>query len=167
MGTKWALGPFTIEQTTEDVTAIHRLAASRHPRANGFLATGSRLGNPSGDSRQGRRHGHGRAPDERSGRPRIRAPHGGGALGVNGRPEERSGGERTGPKRWVRTADHREGSPAPDCRGELGRRPEGALRAATREVKHGHELKIRPTRRNARTRAGAASGCHVAVSHGA
>jgi hypothetical protein len=29
MGTEWGLGPFTIEQTTEDVTAIHRLAASR------------------------------------------------------------------------------------------------------------------------------------------
>ncbi len=29
MGTEWGLGPFTIEQTTDDVTAIHRLAASR------------------------------------------------------------------------------------------------------------------------------------------
>jgi hypothetical protein len=28
MGTEWGLGPFTIEQTTEDVTAIHRLTAS-------------------------------------------------------------------------------------------------------------------------------------------
>jgi hypothetical protein len=33
MGTEWGLRPFTIEQTTEDVTSIHRLAASRHPRA--------------------------------------------------------------------------------------------------------------------------------------
>jgi hypothetical protein len=33
MGTEWGLAPFTIEQTTEDVTAIHRLAASRLPRA--------------------------------------------------------------------------------------------------------------------------------------
>jgi hypothetical protein len=33
MGTEWGLGPFTIEQTTEDVTAIHRLAASRLRRA--------------------------------------------------------------------------------------------------------------------------------------
>ena len=29
MGTEWGLGSFTIEQTTEDVTAIHCLAASR------------------------------------------------------------------------------------------------------------------------------------------
>jgi hypothetical protein len=35
LGTEWGLRPFTIEQTTEDVTAIHRLAASRPPRATG------------------------------------------------------------------------------------------------------------------------------------
>jgi hypothetical protein len=29
LGTEWGLGPFTIKQTTEDVTAIHRWAASR------------------------------------------------------------------------------------------------------------------------------------------
>ena len=48
LGTEWGLGPFTIEQTTEDVTAIHRLAASGL-RGRGCLATGDRLGNPSGD----------------------------------------------------------------------------------------------------------------------
>jgi hypothetical protein len=58
MGTEWGLGPFTIEQTTEDVTAIHRSAASR--------LRGRRLSRhrpparaPSGDPRQGRRHGPG------------------------------------------------------------------------------------------------------------
>jgi hypothetical protein len=43
LGTEWGLGPFTIEQTTEDVTSIHRLAASRYP-GDGYLATGSPLG---------------------------------------------------------------------------------------------------------------------------
>jgi hypothetical protein len=42
-GTEWGLRPLTIEQTTEDVTAIHRLAASRH-RGRRLLATGRGLG---------------------------------------------------------------------------------------------------------------------------
>jgi hypothetical protein len=33
MGTEWGLGPFTIEQTTEDVTAIHLLGREQAPRA--------------------------------------------------------------------------------------------------------------------------------------
>jgi len=37
MGTEWGLGPLTIEQTTEDVTAIHRLTASRPRRATALL----------------------------------------------------------------------------------------------------------------------------------
>jgi hypothetical protein len=44
------------------------------PRATAF-SPGRRFGYPSGDSRQGRRHGHGPEPEERSGRPRTRAPH--------------------------------------------------------------------------------------------
>jgi hypothetical protein len=43
LGTEWGLGLLTIEQTTEDVTAIHRLAAIRL-RGDGDLATGDRLG---------------------------------------------------------------------------------------------------------------------------
>jgi hypothetical protein len=39
MGTERGLGPFTIEQTTEDVMSIHRLAASRHPRASATSPT--------------------------------------------------------------------------------------------------------------------------------
>jgi hypothetical protein len=75
--------PSASNPTTADVTAIHRLAASR--------LRGRRLSRhrpparaPSGDPRQGQRHGPWREPNERSGRPRTRAPHSGGALGVNG-----------------------------------------------------------------------------------
>ena len=38
-------------------------------RGDGNLATGGRLGQTSGDPRQGRRDGHGPEPDERSGSP--------------------------------------------------------------------------------------------------
>jgi hypothetical protein len=44
-GTEWGPAALNIEQTTADVKAIHRLAASRPPRANGSLATGRQLGN--------------------------------------------------------------------------------------------------------------------------
>jgi hypothetical protein len=56
MGTEWGLGPFTIEQTTEDVTAIHRLAASRL-RGRRLSRHRRRAREPSGDPREGRRHG--------------------------------------------------------------------------------------------------------------
>ncbi len=44
LGTEWGLGPLTIEQTTEDVTAIHRWPRAGS-EANDRLATGRRLGN--------------------------------------------------------------------------------------------------------------------------
>jgi hypothetical protein len=44
MGTEWGLGPFTIEQTTEDVTSMYRLAASRHPRATATSPPAAGLG---------------------------------------------------------------------------------------------------------------------------
>jgi hypothetical protein len=56
MGTEWGLGPFTIEQTTEDVTAIHRLAASRL-RGRRLSPHRPPAREPSGDPRERRRHG--------------------------------------------------------------------------------------------------------------
>jgi hypothetical protein len=44
VGTEWGLGPFTIEQTTEDVTAIHRFGREQAPKGDGYLATGDRPG---------------------------------------------------------------------------------------------------------------------------
>jgi hypothetical protein len=56
MGTEWGLGPLKIEQTTEDVTAIHRLAASRL-RGRRLPRHRRPVREPTGDPRQGRRHG--------------------------------------------------------------------------------------------------------------
>lgn len=94
LGTEWGLRPFTIEQTTEDVTAIHGLAASRPPRATG-LATGCRLGNRT--EIRGKAgatvHGSSRTGDQDGPEPghllrrRARSER---------RPEERSDRERTG-----------------------------------------------------------------------
>jgi hypothetical protein len=97
MGTEWGLGPFTIEQTTEDVTAIHCLARAGS-EGDGYLATGRRLGNRAAicgkagatvrdasrtSDQDGPEPGHLRRRRARSKR----------------RPEERSDGERTGPER--------------------------------------------------------------------
>jgi hypothetical protein len=64
LGTEWGLGPPTIEQTTEDVTAIHRLAASRL-RGRRLCRHRRPARTPSGDPREGRRHGPRREPNER------------------------------------------------------------------------------------------------------
>jgi hypothetical protein len=55
-GTERGLGPFTIEQTTEEVTAIHRLAASRL-RGRRLSRHRPPARSTSGDPREGRRHG--------------------------------------------------------------------------------------------------------------
>lgn len=44
----------------------------------------------------------------------------GGALGGDGRPSERSEGERTGPEHQVSIVDDRQGMPAQDAGGDLG-----------------------------------------------
>jgi len=88
MGSEWGLRPLTIEQTTEDVTAIHRLAASRLPSATA-------LSPPAAGAGTERRSAGGpvRRFMTRAGRAIGTAPNPGtsrgGALGVNGRPDER------------------------------------------------------------------------------
>ena len=61
MGTEWGLGPFTIEQTTEDVTATRHLAVSRL-RGRRLLRHRPAGSATSGDPRQSRRHDHERQP---------------------------------------------------------------------------------------------------------
>src|SRR5215207_9624051 len=60
-----------------------------------------------------------------------------GALGANGRPEERSDGERDGTEDARNDRGVREGARGRMTEGELGRRPEDAVRAARREVSTG------------------------------
>jgi hypothetical protein len=125
LGTEWGLEPFTIEQTTEDVTAIHRLAASRL-RGRRLSRTGRRLGHRAEirgkagatvrdasrtSDQDGPEPGH-LTREARSEKPEA--------------AEERSDGERTGPKRWRGPRITAKGALLPDGRGELGRRPEGA-----------------------------------------
>jgi hypothetical protein len=77
----------------------------------------------------------------RAGRAIRTAPNSGtsrrGALGANGRPEERSDGERDGTEDAGNDRGVREGALSRMTEGELGRRPEGAVRAARREVSTG------------------------------
>ncbi len=113
-GTEWGPAPSTIEQTTADVQAIHRLAASRTPRATAPSppATG-----PGTERRCATRPApRSRTPsDERSGRPRTRAPHeearserteAGGALGRRANGTEAPARGRGSPRK----------SPEPDGR---------------------------------------------------
>jgi hypothetical protein len=140
MGTEWGLGPLTIEQTTEDVTTIHRLAASR--------LRGQRLSRhrrparaPSGDPRRPAP----RSKDAAEGAINT-APNPGtsrrGALGGRGsRTSARTASERdrsAGKDRGVREGAlcrmaRRRALPA--ARGRRASGKEGG--------EHGHELKIR------------------------
>jgi hypothetical protein len=74
------------------------------PRAgsegDGKLATGGRLGQTSGDLRRHRRDGPHREPDERQTAPNPSTSWRG-TLGNHGRPDERSDGERAGPRHPV------------------------------------------------------------------
>jgi hypothetical protein len=137
MGTEWGLGPFTIEQTTEDVTAIHRLAASRLRGRRDTSPPATGPGNRAEIRARDRRDRHGREPDERSGRPRTRAPHEEArSERTGGRRSARDGG-RTRPKRRRRTRQSARGALGRMAEGEPDRRPEGAVRAARREVSTG------------------------------
>jgi len=121
-GTEWGLGPFTIEQTTEDVTAIHRLAASRL-RGRWLSRHRPPAWTPSGDPRQGRRDGSVMRAGRASGRPRTRAPHSGGALGGHaGRRSAQTVGERD--RRRCRR-------PRRPAKAALSRMAEGELAPAT------------------------------------
>jgi len=62
----------------------------------------------------------------------------------NGKPGERSDGERTGPERHVSPADDCDWMPAPDADGDPDGRATDACAAAKRG-EHGHELKISAT----------------------
>jgi hypothetical protein len=124
----------SIEQTTADVQAIHRLVASRPPKATATSppATGS------GTERRSATRpapGHVREPEERSGRLRTRAPHeearsermeAGGALGRRPDGTEAPAGTRGDPR----------GSPVP-ARRRARPATEDAMRAARREVSTG------------------------------
>lgn len=57
MGTFWGLGPFTIEQTTEDVDGGPPLGRKQVSEGDVVLATGDRLEHRAEDPREGRRHG--------------------------------------------------------------------------------------------------------------
>jgi hypothetical protein len=115
MGTEWGLGPFTIEQTTEDVTAIHRLAASRPPRATALSRPAAGARAPSGDPREGRATAHdpSRTSDQNGPEPghlrrrRARSER---------RPTRVLGRRATGTKAPARSAVIREGSPEADGR---------------------------------------------------
>jgi hypothetical protein len=97
----------------------------------------------------------------RAGRARHTAPNPGtswrGALGGDGRPEERSEGERTGPEHPVNPR----GGPRTDARAGCRRRArpaaEDACMAAMKGGEHGQELRIRRPGGPARLRPSAAS----------
>ncbi len=121
MGSEWGLGPLRIGSTTAEISAIHWFAASRLRRR-----------------RQVRHRRPARVDERRSAATPARWSHiasrmseqaapnpgtsCGGALGEDGRPGERSDGERTGPEHPANPVEVREGKPAPDAEGELGRR---------------------------------------------
>ena len=109
LGTEWGLEPFTIEQTTEDVTAIHRLAASRL-RGRRLSRTGRRLGHRA--EIRGRR-----APRSvtRAERAIKTAPNPGTSRGRRARRSRR-------PRRSARTASERDRSAGED-RGSPRREP--------------------------------------------
>ena len=94
MGTDWGVGRFTIEQTTAAVHSDPPLGRKRATEGEGFSppatcsATERRSAGTAGATVRNE-------PDERSGRPRTRAPHDGGAIGGDGGRRERSDGERT------------------------------------------------------------------------
>src|SRR5215216_1371462 len=61
-GTEWGPAPPTINPTTADVTAMHRLGGDAATEGDGRLATGGRYGLTSGEWRTGRRDGQGPEP---------------------------------------------------------------------------------------------------------
>jgi hypothetical protein len=71
---KRGVSPLSIDPTTADVMAIHRLAASGLRGRTAISPPAAGLGLPGGDPRRHRRDGHGPQPEERSRRPRTRAP---------------------------------------------------------------------------------------------
>jgi hypothetical protein len=103
LGTEWGLRPFTIEQTTEDVTGIHRLVREHAPRAtavsppaagSGYRAeirdkAGATVRDASQTSDQ-----DGPEPGHLTTKARSEKPEA---------AQERSDGERTGPQRWRRS----------------------------------------------------------------
>jgi hypothetical protein len=107
MGTEWGLRPLRIEQTTEDVAAIHRFGREQASEGDDRLATRPPTRTPSGDPRQGRRHDQGRAG--RANRAPNPGTSRGGALGATGgRRSARTASERD--RALARTAEVREGA---------------------------------------------------------
>ena len=135
LGTEWGLGPLTIEQTTEDMTAIHRLAASRLRRATATSppAAGPGTGRRSAGRRRTVREAS-RTSDQDGPEP--------GHLMTEARSERTEAGgalrrRANGTGAPARTAEVREGALCRMAEGEFGRRPEEAVRAARREVSTG------------------------------
>src|SRR6266545_1065513 len=121
---------------SRQVTAIHRLVATRPPRATTISPPAAGSGRRAGDPREGRRDGQGHEPDERSGRPRTRAPH------EEARSEKAEAGEAFGRRAngtgaSARIAEIREGMPAPDGRRRARPAAEEGCDAARREVSTG------------------------------
>ncbi len=121
-GTEWGLGPFTMEQTTEDVTVIHRLAASRPPRATAVSPPAA--GSDSGRRSAGRSARRSHTP---AGRAIRTAPNPGTSRRRRARSEREPGRALERRARWDGSAEGsaviREGSPVPDGRRRAGRRP--------------------------------------------
>lgn len=109
------------------------LVRQQASEGDGFLATGDRLGQPSGDPREGRRATVKAEPNERPRRPRTRAPHeearsesGGRTNAQTASEQGQSANDGSGGPRGATGAGWPEAS--------AGRQPEDALRAVTREV---------------------------------
>jgi hypothetical protein len=135
-GTEWGLGPFTIEQTTEEVTAIHRLAASR--------LRGRRLPRHRRPARASERRSAqktGATVTDASRTSDQDGPEPGHLMRRHARSEREAGalGRRANATKTPATdAANPRGEPwAGMAEGELDRRPEGAVRAARREVSTG------------------------------
>jgi hypothetical protein len=107
MGSEWGLGRLRIGSTTADVSAIHWFAASRLPKARAVSPPGGRLGLTSGDFGSTCR-----TVQDASRTGEQTAPNPGtswrGALGEDGRPDERSDSERSEPEHLVSAVDDRE-----------------------------------------------------------
>jgi hypothetical protein len=107
MGSEWGLGPLRIGSATEDISAIHWFAASRLRRRgqsrHPAVGSGSRAetrGSTGGTVQDTSRTNEKTAPNPGTSRR--------GALGEDGRPDERSDGERSEPEHPVSAVGNRE-----------------------------------------------------------
>jgi hypothetical protein len=142
LGTEWGLGPFTIEQTTEDDgdPPLGREQGLRGRSATSPAETGPgtewrSAGRPAPRSVTGAGGAIRTAPNP--------GTSGGGALGANGGRRESSDGERTGPERPRNRGDPRRGACAGWPKASSARDLRTQCERRRREVSTGTKLKIR------------------------